>query len=61
MSVTVLIQMSIVSVCCRENPRLNPREKAEPLSPVKDNLLALTPEKEKDVYFVSSTNKIKGL
>uniref|UniRef100_A0A8C7VGP1 Exonuclease 1 n=1 Tax=Oncorhynchus mykiss TaxID=8022 RepID=A0A8C7VGP1_ONCMY len=41
----------------KENPKINPCKKGEPMSPVKDNVLALTPETDKDIYLISSVQK----
>ncbi|XP_055758216.1 exonuclease 1 isoform X1 [Salvelinus fontinalis] len=41
----------------KENPKINPCKKGEPMSPVKDNMLAFTHETDKDIYFISSVQK----
>ncbi|KAJ8359604.1 hypothetical protein SKAU_G00161290 [Synaphobranchus kaupii] len=43
----------------KERPKIHPGKKGEPMSPVKDNVLPLTPESTKDIYFTSDHSTYK--
>ncbi|XP_036403180.1 exonuclease 1 [Megalops cyprinoides] len=42
-----------------ERPRMNPGKKGDPMSPVEDNVPALTPESDKDIYFMAESSSFQ--